>query len=203
MGRKSDARPRILEAASRLLATRAYASIGVAEICAEAGVPKGSFYYFFDSKLDLAKAVVDEQWARQRAEWSRVLTADQPLQERLRELFDLTAKTQKDALTNNGSVCGCLFGNLALETTAEEAIIRERLKEIFEAQLDMIEEALSDSAGELGLDLPDPRAMAKAVVAQLEGLVLFAKLFDDPAQLDELWANTSRLLGISLTDQVA
>ena len=79
MGRKSDARPRILEAAARLLTSRSYASIGVAEICSEAGVPKGSFYYFFDSKLDLAKAVVDQQWSDQQAEWQKILGADQPL----------------------------------------------------------------------------------------------------------------------------
>jgi TetR/AcrR family transcriptional repressor of nem operon len=203
MGRKSDARPRILEAAARLLTSRSYASIGVAEICSEAGVPKGSFYYFFDSKLDLAKAVVDQQWSDQQAEWQKILGADQPLEERLRGLFDATAKVQADSLSNTGSVCGCLFGNLALELTKEEAIIRERIQQVFEAQLDMIEAVLAEAADDPGIQISDPRGMARAVVAQLEGLVLFAKLFDDPAQLDQMWSNTARLLGIETAAQAA
>ena len=203
MGRKSDARPRILEAAARLLTSRSYASIGVAEICSEAGVPKGSFYYFFDSKLDLAKAVVDQQWSDQQAEWQKILGTDLPLEERLRGLFDATAKVQADSLSNTGSVCGCLFGNLALELTKEEAIIRERIQQVFEAQLDMIEAVLAEAADDPGIQISDPRGMARAVVAQLEGLVLFAKLFDDPAQLDQMWSNTARLLGIETAAQAA
>jgi TetR/AcrR family transcriptional repressor of nem operon len=40
--------------------------------------------------------------------------------------------------------------------------------------------------------------VAKSVVAQIEGMVLFAKLFNDPAQLDELWENSMRLLGLRI-----
>jgi TetR/AcrR family transcriptional repressor of nem operon len=49
------------------------------------------------------------------------------------------------------------------------------------------------SGGEL--NTTDAPAAAKAIVAQIEGLVLFAKLFNDPGQLDQLWRNSMNLLG--------
>lgn len=38
---------------------------------------------------------------------------------------------------------------------------------------------------------------AKSIVAQLEGLLLFAKLFNDPGQLDALWTNSLRLMNVA------
>ncbi|MFD6676979.1 TetR/AcrR family transcriptional regulator [Rhodococcus zopfii] len=46
MGRFSDARERLLAASGDLMHQLGYAAIGVAEICARAGVRKGSFYHF-------------------------------------------------------------------------------------------------------------------------------------------------------------
>lgn len=63
MGRTSDAREKIITAAQSLIELRGYSALGVAEICKSAGVPKGSFYYFFESKEALALTVLDEHWA--------------------------------------------------------------------------------------------------------------------------------------------
>ena len=76
MGRTSDAREKILGAGQSLIELRGYSALGVAEICKTAGVPKGSFYYFFESKEALALAVLDRHWDDQRRAWQRVLTAD-------------------------------------------------------------------------------------------------------------------------------
>jgi TetR/AcrR family transcriptional repressor of nem operon len=160
MGRKSDAHQRILEAGTALFQQRAYASIGVAEICAAAGVPKGSFYHFFPSKQALALEV------------------------------------QTTALKGTGAVTGCLFGNLALEVSAQDDPVRERLQQIFEEQIDLIEAALQEGTAAGEFTVVDPRWTAKSIVAQIEGMVLFAKLFNDPGQLDALWQNSLSLLGL-------
>jgi TetR/AcrR family transcriptional regulator, transcriptional repressor for nem operon len=196
MGRKSDARQRILDAGAELFGRRAYSSIGVAEICASAGVPKGSFYYFFPSKQALALEVVNEHWVWQRGEWNRILTAPSTIIERLRDLFIATAEMQSEALKGTGAVTGCLFGNLALEVSAQDDPVRARLQEIFDEQIDIIEQAIRDAVVAGELRSPDPRATAKSIVAQIEGLVLFAKLFNDPGQLDQLWQNSMNLLGL-------
>ncbi|CAA9230455.1 MAG: Transcriptional regulator, AcrR family [uncultured Arthrobacter sp.] len=196
MGRKSDARERILEASTALFQQRAYASIGVAEICSAAGVPKGSFYYFFPSKQALALEVINAHWIKQGAQWSGILTSSEPALDRLRKLFLATAEVQTTALKGTGSVTGCLFGNLALEVSAQDNPVRERLQQIFEEQIDLIEAAVREGAAAGEFAGVDPRGTAKSIVAQIEGMVLFAKLFNDPGQLDALWQNSLSLLGL-------
>jgi TetR/AcrR family transcriptional regulator, transcriptional repressor for nem operon len=180
-----------------LFSERTYSSVGVAEISARAGVQKGSFYHFFPSKEALALAVIDEHWAWQRSDWARILNGDGTVLERLRSLFEATTKYQADALEGTGSVVGCLFGNLALEASSINDSIRKRLQEIFDEQVAMIESQLATAASAGDIDLTDVHAAAKSIVAQLEGLILFAKLFNDPAQLDSMWANSLRLLGLN------
>ena len=203
MGRKSDAGERILAAGIKLFGQRAYSAIGVAEIAAEAGVPKGSFYYFFPSKQALALAVVNRHWEHQRAEWLRILTAPDSLADRLRALFVSTAEVQRQAVTGTGAVVGCLFGNLALEVSAQDDPVRLRLQEIFEEQIDIVEDAIRAAIEAEELTVATPRETAKAIVAQIEGMVLFAKLFNDPGQLDRLWQNSMRLLGVDDTRAAA
>lgn len=194
MGRTSDGRERLLAAASTLLGQRSFSSIGVAEICAVAGVQKGSFYYYFESKQALALAVIEDHWIKQRTEWAKILNAKEPLLERLRELFTLTADIQIASLAGTGSVTGCLFGNLALEMSGQDDPIRDRLQGIFDEQIDMVEHAVQEAMDDNQVPSRNAREAAKSIVAQLEGLVLFAKLFNDPAQLDRLWLNSLSLL---------
>jgi TetR/AcrR family transcriptional regulator, ethionamide resistance regulator len=56
----SDARTRILDAARALLTTSRYAEVSVTAILVEAGVAKGSFYFYFGSKEDLLATLVEQ-----------------------------------------------------------------------------------------------------------------------------------------------
>ncbi|MEV4758470.1 TetR/AcrR family transcriptional regulator [Micromonospora sp. NPDC049559] len=195
MGRTSDAREKILAAAQRLIEQRGYSALGVAEICKAAGVPKGSFYYFFESKEALALAVIDEQWNAQRRDWAVVLGGDEQPLYRLRRLFEATADVQRAGQRSCGTVSGCLFGNLTLELSNQTESIRARLQEIFESQVEMVR-AVVDEARERGdVGVVDATEAARAIVAQLEGQVLFAKLYNDADRLDAMWANCLALLG--------
>lgn len=203
MGRTSDARDKILTAARRLVEQHGYSALGVAEICAAAGVPKGSFYYFFESKQVLALTVIDEHWAEQRVQWTTLLVNDEPPLQRLRALFEATENVQSNAQRDTGSVVGCLFGNLALELSTESEEIRARLQGIFEEQIDMIEQVVLDAraSGDAAATV-NTREAARSIVAQIEGRVLLAKLLNDPTQLDTLWRNALALLGVQ-ADAVA
>ncbi|MBQ0901519.1 TetR/AcrR family transcriptional regulator [Micromonospora sp. U21] len=197
MGRTSDARNKILEAAAVLIEQRGYSALGVAEICATAGVPKGSFYYFFESKQALARTVIDEHWASQRRQWEQLLSSGHDPLRRLRDLFEATEEVQRTGQQKAGVVAGCLFGNLALELSNQAEEIRRRLQEIFEAQIDLIEQVVVE-AKVSGLAGPsvDTREAARSIVAQIEGRVLLAKLLNDPAQLETLWRNCLDLLQV-------
>lgn len=194
MGRTSDAKQKILGAARSLIEGRGYSALGVAEICKAAGVPKGSFYYFFESKESLALAVVDEHWTAQRRDWVRVLEADGEPLERLRGLFEETQAGQRAVQEGCGTVSGCLFGNLTLELSNQTEAVRRRLQEIFDAQVDMVETVVEEARERGDVTVADTREAARAVVAQLEGQVMFAKLYNSTERLTPLWNNCLALL---------
>jgi AcrR family transcriptional regulator len=65
-------REKILDAAERLFAARGYAGSGIAAISRESGLPPSSIYWFFDSKQDLAVAVI----SRAADRWLAALRLD-------------------------------------------------------------------------------------------------------------------------------
>ncbi|WP_416961020.1 TetR/AcrR family transcriptional regulator [Streptomyces sp. Agncl-13] len=203
MGRTSDAGEKILAVGRSLFEARGYSALGVAEICKAAGVPKGSFYYFYASKEALALAVVDAHWADQRREWTRILSGGgdggaaggaQPL-DRLRKLFEETEAGQHAVQQGCGTVLGCLFGNLSLEMSNQTEAVRARLQEIFDAQVEMVAEVVGEARDRGDVTVTDSREAARSVVAQLEGQVMFAKLYNNTRRLSPLWANCLALLG--------
>jgi TetR/AcrR family transcriptional repressor of nem operon len=197
MGRTSDAKAKILDAAQALIELRGYTAIGVAEICKSAGVPKGSFYYFFNSKDTLTLAVVDREWELQHAAWTQVLGTDDSPLNRLRQLCELTADTLRAGQHSCGVVAGCLFGNLALELTNHPGVaLRGRLQEIFEEQVRMVEKVVAAGQERGETRVTDTGNAARAVVAQLEGQIMFAKLYNDMRRVEALWANCLALLGV-------
>jgi TetR/AcrR family transcriptional repressor of nem operon len=201
MGRTSDAREKILSAAQSLVELRGYSALGVAEICQAAGVPKGSFYYFFESKEALALAVLDEQWRAQGADWKRILGGRKVPLRRLRQLFQETEAGLRAGQRSCGTVSGCMFGNLTLELSNQTEPIRTRLQEIFEAQVEMVEKVITQARQRGDVAVADTHQAARSVVAQLEGQVLFAKLYNDTQRLDTLWANCLLLLSARPAEQ--
>ncbi|MEJ2858770.1 MULTISPECIES: TetR/AcrR family transcriptional regulator [unclassified Saccharothrix] len=195
MGRSSDAREKLLGAACELMRSRGYGAIGVAEICERAGVRKGSFYYFFESKQALTVEALRHAWQEESAEWRAVLGAKGHPFRRLEALLRAQVKAQYDSKRDVGVVRGCLYGNLVLEVGGNDEAVHACLREIFAEQVALVQKVLHEAHAE-GLLPPDrvTRAHARAVLAQLEGLVLFAKLDNDPQLLDTLWEHVEGVL---------
>ncbi|WP_326836485.1 TetR/AcrR family transcriptional regulator [Amycolatopsis rhabdoformis] len=203
MGRTSDAKERILAAAHELVEVRGYSALGVAEICKAAGVPKGSFYYFFESKEALALAVIAEEWAGQRKGWAEALEGPGAPLAKLRKLFEGTAAAQRQSQATCGTVSGCLFGNLSLELSNRTEPIRLALQEVFATQARMVQAVVEDAVARGDALVADPAEAARAVVAQLEGQVLLAKLYNDTSHLDAMWTNCLALVGAGVAEAAA
>lgn len=195
MGRTSDARERLVESARELMHDRGYGAVGVGEICSAAGVNKGSFYYFFESKQLLGLAAIDEHWSRTRARWVAALEGDgQPL-ERIARVFDATHRAHVGARRVCGHVIGCMLGNMTLERAPHDPEVQARLREIFAEQRALIAAVLAEAraAGQLARGVT-PQAGARDLVAFMQGMVLTAKLQDDPRVLSRMSKRALRLV---------
>ncbi len=182
-----DTKARILHVARDLFHGRSYADVGIKEICNLAEVQKGSFYHFFPSKQDLAMAVIDDMaddWAHGFV--AEAFDRDLPPLERLDYLIDAAYYWQKAAKDLEGRMPGCLFGNLALEVSTRDEVLRAKLNAVFAKASSRFRETL-DEAIEQGLIAPlDAEATAQAMLAYLEGMILLAKTRNDPEVIREL-----------------
>src|SRR5436190_707702 len=96
MCRVSDARERLMEAVWELIYRGSYGSTTIDQICEAAGVKKGSFYYFFKSKSDLAEAALEVGWAKHQADLDKVFSASVPPLERFRRFCKMTLEEQQE-----------------------------------------------------------------------------------------------------------
>src|SRR5213592_347381 len=102
MGRVSDAKQRLMEAVRELIWSGSYGTTTIDQICEKAGVKKGSFYYFFDSKSELAAEAFDESWKARRAELDAMFSPTVPPLERLQKYFDFGYDFQRGIKAKHG-----------------------------------------------------------------------------------------------------
>ena len=55
-----DMRQHIIDVARSLMTQKGYTAVGLTELLAAAGVPKGSFYHYFRSKDEFGQALLEE-----------------------------------------------------------------------------------------------------------------------------------------------
>jgi TetR/AcrR family transcriptional regulator, transcriptional repressor for nem operon len=177
MPRTSDARDRIVATAARLFLERSYQAVGVDELCQAADVRKGSFYHYFSSKSELAKAVVDlhaDTFARSLASNPGLTPA-----QKLHAIPDAIGAIQSALEARFGRAVGCPFGNFAAELATTDDDLRIHLAGTLGAMERHLAAACREaaSAGVLR-EGTDPDRLAHALLAQYQGIILLAKLND-------------------------
>src|SRR5205809_7259623 len=88
MPRVSDMKERLMDAAMDLIWHNSYGTTSVDAICERAGAKKGSFYYFFKSKSELAAAALEADWNKKKMEMASIFSPTVSLLERLEYYFD-------------------------------------------------------------------------------------------------------------------
>ena len=194
---EKNAKERLLGAAFRLMYTRGYNSVGIAEICSTAQVNKGSFYYFFDSKEALALEALDRSWAWTRSNINGP-SLDDPTQgglDAIEKYGNCLADGLEQRKTAGETVPGCVFGNFAVELSTLNENIRARVSARLDDMVDSVSLAIVRCI-ELGEISPTTNVdqAARDVVAHMEGLMVLAKARRDPDLLRELGPTIRRLL---------
>lgn len=170
---KAITRNKILEHAGRIVRQKGFNNTGIQEILDSAGVPKGSFYFYFKSKDDLGLALIDYY-----AE-SLILLRDSLLAkatgtplEKLRKFF----VGMRLFFSQEEWRSGCPIGNLTQEMGALSDAFRSRLNAVFNIMQDAIRECLEQavSCEELDSEI-DVDELAHFILDSWEGALLRMK----------------------------
>lgn len=163
----------ILDAGLECFHSKGYNGTGVKDIVDAAGVPKGSFYNYFESKEAFAVEALDRLYS-------------QHLEDLRRELFEGEGTVKQRIFTLYESVVieamerecygGCLVGNICQEMAGTCEAIRDKVSELMDQHIDVFAEAIAKGQQEGSINTGlDARAMAEFLFAAWEGTLIKMK----------------------------
>ena len=196
MGRVSDAKQRLMDAVLELIWSGSYGSTTIDHICATAGVKKGSFYYFFDSKCDLAADAMADSWESRRVELDAIFSPMTPPLERLRKYCEISYNFQLEIKKKYGKVLGCPLFALGAEVCTQENVLRKKVEEILSHKRKYLESAIRDAHAAGLIQAPDPGAKAGMILAYYEGLLTQARIQNDVEVLRDTIHGIYAILGV-------
>ena len=202
MGRVSDARERLMKAVRELIWAGSYGSTTIDQICEKAGVKKGSFYYFFDSKADLAAEALDEEWEHRRPELDSIFSPTVPPLERLEKYCEYGYQFQAEIRSKCGCVLGCPLFSLGAEVSTQEDRLQKKIQQILEQKRKYLESAIRDAHAAGLIHAPDPVQKAAVLFAYYQGMVTQARIENSLEVLRDSIRGTREILGIQQTEPV-
>lgn len=141
-----NARTHLLDVGVRLIRKESFEGVGINDVLQEAGVPKGSFYHYFENKeafgLDVARHYHDAQMSIALKTLGE--SAISPI-DRLRGFF---AAAYED-YESRGFGQGCLMCNLSTELSDESDAFQQLLQRQWNELSHPIGKCISDIDGEL------------------------------------------------------
>jgi TetR/AcrR family transcriptional repressor of lmrAB and yxaGH operons len=185
-------RERLIAAMADALRRRGLHGIGLTELLAQAGAPKGVLYHHFPGgKTELAVAAIDHVVDRMVG-WLDALLAQSadPMDAARQWMQGATVR-----LSGTGFHAGCPLATVALESTPEDHALREALARAFATLRERIALAL-EQAGE-------PRASAQGIaaliVATYEGGLLQARVAQSTEPIQQATQTLLQLLAARTT----
>jgi TetR/AcrR family transcriptional repressor of nem operon len=178
---RADTRNAILEAGIKIVLQKGYHECGLTEILREAGVPKGSFYYYFASKEEFGLQLIDH-WLENFAEAEASLRDESlsPLM-RVRHFFEARCRLFKRLRRQHGTVVGTLY----LEMATHNETFRLRVEKLLAAWQQRVTDCLVQARqlGEIAAE-EDPAALAEFCLISWEGAVQRARTVQSTTPLD-------------------
>ena len=137
ISRGQKARTAIIQSAARLVREKGFENTSLADIAEASGVPKGNFYYYFKTKSDLGRAIIERLDEQIKEKIARAEQAgDEPKKRMI--AFLRSSTTECDSIARSGCPVGGLVNELAKvdpSLLSESRKIYKRLISWFDKQL--------------------------------------------------------------------
>ena len=173
--KRTNRRHQLIQVGKKIIVQQGFKAASLNDILTAAGVPKGSFYYYFSSKEDFGLAIVDDFAREYRDRLESILSnsSDSPLSQ-LRQYFELKISDMAECDCTDG----CLIGNLAQELSAQNELFRDRLNQVFAEWEGYFAKCLHAAyeQGEISLSGDHHTDLAKFILLSWEGAILQAKV---------------------------
>jgi len=180
---RTDTRNALVWCGTELLTERGFQITGIDEVLKRVGVPKGSFYYYFKSKVHFGHAVIDNYEAYYAKKMDRIFNdySQSPLQ----RLVNFTVNA-KNGMVKFDFKRGCLIGNLGQELAALDTQFRERLEGVLLSWEKRVADCLAEAI-DIGEIAPkqDPQALSRFFWVGWEGAILRSKLMRSLEPIDQ------------------
>jgi TetR/AcrR family transcriptional regulator, transcriptional repressor for nem operon len=196
--RKSDhTRQQLIEAGTELITSNGYHGTGIKAVLDQVGVPKGSFYNFFDSKEAFVATII-EHYGLVEAEQMLANIAhllEQPALVQLWCNFSLKVKTKVEA----NQSCACLIGAMSAEIAEASDQCRDAIIDVEKQWIETIQAVIeqAQTEGDINTTL-DPIRIAPLLYNSWQGCLLQYQVNLQPQLLlEHLWT----LLSSWMTEQ--
>lgn len=170
---RHESKTRLLEAALSVIRTKGYSATRVEDICAAAGVTKGSFFHHFDTKEDLALEAA--------AYWDSVTsglfsTAEYHRQPRALDRLLAYVDLRKALLKGELPEFTCLVGTMVQEVYGTQPTIREACERSISSHAATLEADIAEAMRDAGLQTDWTAAsLALHTQAVIQGAFILAK----------------------------
>lgn len=194
-----DVRQHILRTARVIIGGKGFSAVGLNEILAASGVPKGSFYHYFGSKEAFGKALLEDYFTGYLEALDALLSRrDLSAAERLMTYFTAWLETQASSDPKGK----CLAVKLAAEVSdlseAMRMVLVQGTDQIIGRLAGAIEDGMADNSLPVHLD---PNAMATMLYQLWLGSNVRAKITHDRAPMEAALVATRSLLELRCQSQ--
>ncbi|MBD7953622.1 TetR/AcrR family transcriptional regulator [Stenotrophomonas sp. Sa5BUN4] len=190
----ANVREKILATGQRIMGGKGFSAVGLNEVLAAAGVPKGSFYHYFGSKDAFGEALLEGYFEAYVADMERIFR--QPGKIKAAQIEDYFAAWQ-----DNQSFEDCQGKCLAVKLGAEVADLSDSMRSALDRGTAAIIAGMAAAieAGQAEGSLPvqdDAKALAHSLYQLWLGASIMVKIVRTPQPFDNALRTTRHLLGL-------
>ena len=179
MKKGEESRQRLIECAAELFWKNGYSATGISEILKQTGLPKGSFYFYFKSKDDLATAVT-EYYQKILLEQFRSSSQGNDWESFIEEIFDYLF-----GRTTGQTFAGCPYAVMGMET----ALSKPAVASVFMEGLKKLEQIFQKLLLYSGLPQDHAAILSRRMLSIYQGYLLLGRINGDLSYLKKAEKN--------------